>query len=122
MFRERERERERALHTAGFLCIFFILYLSQCFKAVKLCFTFVNKYSSHTKRKMRLNIVLSIFFLTFCALARAEEADATVETEVEATEELGKIKNHHPLFEFHLVGSSKNPTEESSFFINYLCN
>ena len=44
---------------------------------------------------MRLNIVLSIFFLTFLALARAEEAaadDATVETEVEATEELGK--NH----------------------------
>jgi len=40
---------------------------------------------------MRLNIVLSIFFLTFLALARAEEAaadDATVETEVEATEEL----------------------------------
>jgi len=40
---------------------------------------------------MRLNIVLSIFFLTFLALARSEEAaadDATVETEVEATEEL----------------------------------
>merc|ERR1712135_61319 len=65
-------------------------YLNKCFKAVKLlCFTFVNKYPPpHTERKMRLNIVLSIFFLTFCALARSEEADATVETEVEATEEL----------------------------------